>query len=261
MSFEQTQAYDAKLVTLLETLWGAGYLSPGGDAETALVLEGLATPPRHILDIGCGTGGSALFIAERFPGAQVLGIDVEGNVIDKARRGAEERGLATRVEFRRIDPGPLPLPDAAFDLVFSKDAIVHIEDKQAIAREIARVLRPAGVLAMSDWMAGSERPMSPELKRYVELEGLGFGLASPDRYFAALRAAGFERIAYRDRTAWYADLTRSELAALRGPLYEGLSTAVGKDFLDHEIEVWSALDLVLSRAELGPGHWRAVRKG
>lgn len=256
---EQTQAYDQKLVTLLEALWGKGYMSPGGDAETALVLEGLSLVGGRVLDIGCGTGGCAFFIAERLKPALVIGVDVESGVIAAASKQAEVNGLAAQVRFETISPGPLPFANESFDLVFSKDAIVHIDDKHAIAREIHRVLKPGGVFAASDWMAGSDEPPSDRLKLYLEQEGLGFGLGSPNRYFAALRAAGFERIAYRDRTAWYREQTREEIRALEGRLYASLEQSVGKDFLDHEIEVWRALAAVLETAELGPGHWRAEK--
>lgn len=256
MSFEQTQAYDDQLVTLLEALWGRGYLSPGGDAETALVLEGVELRGKRALDIGCGTGGAALFIAQRF-GADILGVDVEAGVIAKASRAAADRGLSARARFEAIRPGPLPYGDATFDVVFSKDALIHVEDKRGIAAEVFRVLKPGGVFAASDWMLGADGPMSDRLRGYIETEGLGFGAASPDTYFQAFRAAGFIEVSYRDRTAWYRDRTKEELAALDGPLRPELEAKVGRDFLEHELDVWRRLAAVLETGELGPGHWRA----
>lgn len=258
MSFEQTQAYDDQLVALLEALWGEGYLSPGGDEETARVLEGLDLDGKRMLDIGCGTGGATLFIAERY-GADVLGIDVEAGVVEKASKAAADRGLRDRARFQAIQPGPLPFSDASFDVVFSKDAIIHIEDKHAIFTEVHRVLKPGGTFAASDWMRAEDGPMSDRLRHYIEAEGLGFGAASPDRYFAALRAAGFETVSYRDRTAWYRDETLKEIAALDGPLRASLTAKVGHDFLEHELDVWRALAAVLQSSEFGPGHWRATK--
>lgn len=257
---EQTQEYDSKLVTLLEALWGDGYLSPGGNAETALVLAGLDVRGLRVLDIGCGTGGCALYIASGLEPAEVVGIDVEPEVVEKASAAAERAGHAGRLSFVAVEPGPLPFADSRFDVVFSKDAIVHIPDKHTLAQEIFRVLAPGGVFAASDWMAGSDGPRSAAMQHYEQVEGLGFGLASPDRYFAALRAAGFERISYRDRTHWLRERTHRELVQLAGPLRPSLEASVGKEFLDHEVQVWQALCAVLDTAELGAGHWRA-RKG
>lgn len=256
---EQTQEYDANLVTLLQALWGEGYLSPGGDDETALVLDGLALTGRRVLDIGCGTGGCARFIAATYGPSEVVGIDVEAGVVHAAIAAAAEAGLTDRVRFVTVQPGPLPFPDASFDVVFSKDSIVHIPDKHALTREIFRVLAPGGVFAASDWMAGTDEPPSPAMVRYEQLEGLGFGLASPDVYFAALRSAGFHEVIYRDRTDWLCAKTHRELDELDGPLRPQLEASVGREFLDHEVDVWRALCAVVDTAELGAGHWRAVR--
>ncbi|MFM2076475.1 MAG: hypothetical protein RJA49_365, partial [Actinomycetota bacterium] len=142
--------------------------------------------------------------------------------------------------------------------VFSKDAIVHIADKHAVAAEVARVLAPGGTFACSDWMKGDDSPKSPALVAYEALEGLGFGLASPDVYFAALRAAGFEQITFVDRFRWLAEKTRSELEELDGPLRPQLEAELGREFLDHEVEVWRALCVVTASRELGAGHFRAT---
>jgi ubiquinone/menaquinone biosynthesis C-methylase UbiE len=256
---EQTQEYDDKLVALLEALWGDGYLSPGGDDETALVLDGLDLSGARVLDIGSGTGGCAFFIQQQFAPQSVVGVDVEAGVVAKANVDAERRGVADAVRFLAVEPGPLPFPDGSFDVVFSKDSIIHIADKHSIAAEIARVLAPGGVFACSDWMKGDDLPPTAELVEYERLEGLGFGLASPDVYFAALRGAGFERVAYTDRTAWLAQKTRAELDALDGPLRPDLESRLGREFLDHEVEVWRALAVVTETGELGAGHFRAWR--
>ncbi len=256
---EQTQDYDDKLVALLEVLWGEGYLSPGGDHETALVLDGLDLRDMRVLDLGCGTGGCALFIASEFGAAEVVGIDVEAGVVEKAIDNATAAGLNDRVSFVQIEPGPLPFADDQFDLVFSKDSIVHIPDKHALAHELFRVLAPAGVFAASDWMSGSDAPPSPALQHYQELEGLGFGLASPDTYFSALRSAGFEQVSYVDRTAWLAARSHVELEDLDGRLRPEIEARVGRAFLDHEVEVWTALCAVFDTRELGAGHWRAIK--
>ncbi|MFZ4721074.1 MAG: class I SAM-dependent methyltransferase [Ilumatobacteraceae bacterium] len=255
---DQTQEYDDKLVALLEALWGDGYLSPGGDAETDLVLEGVDLHGARVLDIGSGTGGCAFHIHRRGP-ASVTGIDVEPGVVEKANAAAADRGVSDTVRFVAVEPGPLPFADGSFDIVFSKDSIVHIDDKHSLAAEIGRVLAPGGIFVCSDWMKGDDLPKSAALLHYEALEGLGFGLASPDVYFAALRAAGFQRIHYTDRTAWLAAKTRDELHELDGPLRDRLTAEVGHEFLEHELEVWRALCVVTDSGELGAGHFRAVK--
>ena len=79
-------------------------------------------------------------------------------------------------------PGRLPFADASFDMVFSKDALLHVPDKDALFAEIFRVLKPGGVFAASNWMISHDGEPSPDMKAYVAAEGLSFSMASPARY-------------------------------------------------------------------------------
>ena len=250
---EQTQAYDDALVTLLELVWGEGYMSPGGPEEIRAIVDGVALAGKGVLDLGCGTGGITRFVAKEYRPARIVGIDVDAGLIARATKGAA--GLEG-VTFRTVTPGPLPFADGSFDVVFSKDAMVHIADKEALFADIFRVLRPGGQVSASDWMSGSDGPFSAAMRYYVEVEGLGFGMASPARYRSAMERAGFRDIRMVDRNDWYRPLAHREHDALAGPLYQTLVARVGKDFVDHEIEVWRALTVVVDSGELRPGHLR-----
>jgi phosphoethanolamine N-methyltransferase len=160
-----------------------------------------------------------------------------------------------------VAPGPLPFAAGAFDLVFSKDAMVHIEDKESLFADISRVLRPGGSVVASDWMSATDGPFSAAMAYYLQAEGLGFGMASPTRYRTAMAQAGFRDIRMIDRNAWYGPLAHREHDALAGPLYQQLVARVGKAFVDHEIEVWRAMTVVVDSGELRPGHLRARKPG
>jgi ubiquinone/menaquinone biosynthesis C-methylase UbiE len=98
----------------------------------------------HLLDAGCGTGLTALRIAERYPACTVHGIDISQKMIAAARQDAEKQGL--KVEFRVGSITTLPYPDAAFDAVITNIMFHHLnllEKRQAVS-EVARVLRPGG---------------------------------------------------------------------------------------------------------------------
>ena len=104
--------------------------------------------------------------AVQVTGLQVAGIDVEDPVLAHARALVAEKGLSDRIGMVKVAPGPLPFPPASFDVVFSKDSIVHIPDKHALMAEVARVLKPGGWFLASDWLIGVE-VISPQMAAYI----------------------------------------------------------------------------------------------
>jgi phosphoethanolamine N-methyltransferase len=183
--------YDDGVIGFLGELWGEGYLSPGGPEEVARVLDGIALTGLTVLDVGCGAGGITVDLVRRFGAGRVIGIDVESAVCAAARERVEASGLSDRIEIIEVEPGPFPLADGAVDIVFSKDSIIHIPDKEWLAGEAFRVLRPGGWFVASDWLIGHDGPPSPEMAEYIKLEDLDFAMASSARYRRALEGAGF----------------------------------------------------------------------
>lgn len=253
---EAAPEYDDDAMRFLEALWGDGYLSPGVPEEVDRVVEGLPLAGRTLLDIGCGSGGITLHLVERHHVAHATGFDVESPVIAAARKRAGRRGLADRTSFVQAPPGPLPFADASFDIVFSKDALLHVPDKDALFAEIFRVLKPGGVFAASNWMIGHDGEPSPDMKAYIAAEGLSFAMASPARYATAMRAAGFEGVETHDRNPWYREVARRELEQLKGPLYGTVAAAVGAPYVDKNILTWEAMQKVLDSGEHRPTHLR-----
>lgn len=248
--------YDNTAIRFLEALWGDGYLSPGGPEEVDRVVEGLSLRGKAVLDLGCGSGGITLHLVERQGAAHATGFDVERPVIETARQRAAARGLSDRVNFVQTPPGRLPFADASFDVVFSKDALLHVPDKDGLFAEIFRVLRPGGSFAASNWMISHDGEPSQEMKAYVAAEGLSFAMASPARYAEAMRHAGFADVTVRDRNPWYREVAREELARLKGPLYPTVAASVGAAYVDKNIRTWEAMQKVLDSGEHRPTHLR-----
>ncbi|MGE0500824.1 MAG: methyltransferase domain-containing protein [Rhizobiaceae bacterium] len=261
MSAGAEPEYDDTAIRFLEALWGEGYLSPGGPDEVDRVLAGLDLTAKSVLDIGCGSGGITLHIVSAHGAGHVTGFDVEEPVIEAARRRAASRGLSDRAGFVQAPPGKLPFADSFFDVVFSKDALLHVPDKDALFADIFRLLKPGGVFAASDWLIGHDGEPSADMKAYVEAEGLSFSMASPDRYRLAMERAGFRDIRITDRNPWYREVARGELEKLKGPLYARASAAVGKDYVDKNIRTWEAMQKVLDSGEHRPTHLRASKPG
>ena len=121
--------------------------------ERMLADEGGFGPGMSVLDVGCGSGGPAMTIAEH-SGARVTGIDLVPRHVALARGKAAERGLADRTAFVQGDATSLPFEDASFDHVYAIESAYHATDKARFYAECARVLRPGGCFVGTDWLHG-----------------------------------------------------------------------------------------------------------
>ena len=138
-------------------------------------------------------------------------MDVEDPDCEAAMKRFNNNGLSHKVSVIKVQPGPFPFDKASFDVVFSKDSIIHIPNKLGLAREACRVLRTGGQFAVSDWLISHDGKPSAQMADYIKAEGLDFAMASPVTYEAAIREAGFSNIELVNRNTWYAEVAVEEL--------------------------------------------------
>jgi phosphoethanolamine N-methyltransferase len=253
--------YTDEFVAKLELMWGDGFLAPGGQEETARMLEGVDLTGLEILDIGCGVGGVDVLLARDYGAKSVIGLDIEEPLVMRCRERAARMGLSDKLTFQLVEPGPLPFANASFDAVFSKEAMIHISDKAALFAEVLRVLRPGGMFLASDWMQSADGPNSPEMTHFVENSGLSFDMGIVDVLPAQLQAVGFEQIQVTDRNPWYSGEVHKELARMRGDLREPLLELLGREKADLWIVVREAMIKALDSGVFHPTHFRAVKPG
>jgi SAM-dependent methyltransferase len=104
----------------------------------------------RFLDLGCGPGGPLTYVVRKV-GCQACGIDVSAKAIDAGRERTASLGLEGLVNLREADLNqPMPYADSSFDAVLSLDVILHLHDRLAAFREVARVLTPAGKFLFTD---------------------------------------------------------------------------------------------------------------
>jgi ubiquinone/menaquinone biosynthesis C-methylase UbiE len=150
-------------------------------------------PGETVLDLGSGGGIDVLLSAKRVgPTGRAIGLDMTDEMLELARRNAAEAG-ANNVEFRKGTIEDMPLPDASVDVVISNCVINLAADKDAVFREIARVLRPGGRMGVSDIVAANELTAADRAERGGYAECIA-GALSFGEYEDGLRAAGLTGI-------------------------------------------------------------------
>jgi SAM-dependent methyltransferase len=254
MTDQISHDYDTTMLDMLQIIWGDGFLSPGGPQAVREITDGIDLAGKRVLDIGCGVGGLDQVLVE-LGAAHVTAVDVAAPLIGLARR----RVADSRITFEVTEPEqPLPFADASFDVVFTKDAWLHVIDKRALLHDVRRVLKPGGQLAGGDWMKGPE-PFSADMLYFIELEGIPYHPTTLADYGTMLHELGFEQVRLVDINSWYRDLAKQELARLKGELFDVMTEKLGIEARDHFIEDWRMLTVVLEKGELRPGRLWAVR--
>jgi|CXWL01.1.fsa_nt_gi ubiquinone/menaquinone biosynthesis C-methylase UbiE len=151
----------------------------------------------HVLDVCSGMGGPARWIAHRI-GCTVTGLDLTQSRVEAARRLTGRVGLESLVDFVQGDATAMPLPDAAFDVVMSQEAWLHIPDKAAVVGECARVVKPDGTIAFTDVVVRTALTAAEEQRMAAEMHAPG--LATAAQYAGLLEKNGC-RIDVRDDMA------------------------------------------------------------
>jgi SAM-dependent methyltransferase len=186
--------YSAEELTSIPAEANMG-LSCGNPTATAHL-----RPGEVVVDLGSG-GGLDVFLAAKMvgPEGRAIGIDMTPAMIERARANAASGGY-TNVEFHLSTIDCIPLPDASVDCVISNCVLNLAPDKPAVFREIARILKPGGRLAVSDIALKSDLPaaIADSMAAYV---GCIAGAIRIEDYRAGLLAAGFEHVEIVDSGA------------------------------------------------------------
>jgi SAM-dependent methyltransferase len=202
----------------------------GGRPATTDLCERLGVESdMTVVDVGCGIGGTARFLASRF-GCAVTGVDLAPNYVAVARELTEWTGLSDRVRFKVGSALEMPFDGDSFDGAVQLHVGMNIEDKQTLCDEVFRILRPGGRFGLYDIMRTSEDPLTFPVP-WAANESMSFVDDIP-AYQTALEAAGFEVEQLRGRRAFAIEFfaaMRKKSSNGAGPPPLGLHIILGQD--------------------------------
>ena len=156
-----------------------------------------------------------MYLAKNY-GAQVTGIEVDPSLIEIAQKHIKEADLETSVTlYYNISAINLPFEDASFDIIFSKEVIVHVNDKESLFKEFFRVLRPGGLLIVVDWFK-TTGTNSRQLNETLDLDALLFHYCTHHEYEKFIINAGFLIKKVQETSSFHLRFIRDEYNELSG---------------------------------------------
>jgi len=182
---------------------GVPFFNIGGRASMDRLAELChITGETRILEVGCGTGTNACYLAEKY-GCTVVGIDLAEHMVHKANRRAAELGVSDRATFRVGDAYRLDFPDGSFDAVVTVFVSQFLEPARAFP-EFNRVLKTGGYLGVNEMYhtenipAEAKEQVTASERTFRELTDLPFTLRSPETWRSAFTGAGFTGVAVEE---------------------------------------------------------------
>ncbi|KAL6350959.1 hypothetical protein AAG906_031545 [Vitis piasezkii] len=238
--------YKCRGILRYERVFGEGFVSTGGLETTKEFVTKLDLKPgQKVLDVGCGIGGGDFYMAEDFD-VEVVGIDLSINMISIALERAI--GRKCLVEFEVADCTKKTYPDNTFDVIYSRDTILHIQDKPALFKSFFKWLKPGGKVLITDYCKRAGPP-SPEFQEYIEQRG--YDLHDVKAYGQMLKDAGFGEVIAEDRTEQFIKVLQREMDAVEKNKDEFI-----QDFSEEDYnEIVGGWKSKLNRSSSGEQRW------
>lgn len=203
--------YSQRNILRTEAMYGHGYQSPGGVGAVQRFCRKLQMRQgMNILEIGSGLGGASFHFARQY-GATVVGLDMAKAMIELSTERAKEAGLTT-VSFLDGDIRTATLEKESFDLAWSRDCILYVQEKGLVWKNVQSALKQGGQLLVTDFCKG-KGPGSEAFDEYMDR--CAFHLVDLDEYERSLKAAGFKQVRVEDITDQFIESLSEERTRMK----------------------------------------------
>lgn len=247
--FMDHKQYTRNGVIRYERIFGDGFVSTGGiETTTKFLAELNLKPGMKVLDVGCGIGGGDFLMSEKY-GVEVLGIDLSSNMVAIAwERANNRKNLLNKIQFEIGDIMKQKFPDNYFDLVYSRDTILHIDNKPGLFALFKKWLKPGGRVFITDYCCG-KKPWSPEFESYVQQRG--YDLWTVEEYGKMFTDVGFKSVQATNVTDMFVECLNSELKKM-DTIKDEFVREFSLDDFNYLIDGWKAK---LVRCSQGHQQW------
>lgn len=241
--------YSKDFTDLIELVYGQELLSQGGSDSIDLMFAGQDLEGKKLLDVGSGLGGVDFYLASKYV-VDITGIDCVSRMVEDANKRKEKQALRGMVTFVHQDPDNTiyPFADDTFDIIFSKEAFLHIADKASILKEINRVLKPGGQLIILDWLVDSHE-FGSNITEMMDVDGLDLKMATLEEYEDALQAAGFGLISAQCMNDRYVSYTNDNIATIQSKEAE-LLKLIGQGQYAYCLKTWALQKRIFELGEV-----------
>ncbi|MBI4853474.1 MAG: methyltransferase domain-containing protein [Acidobacteria bacterium] len=227
---EEVNRYTRRSILRSEEMYGTGFQSPGSITMVENFCKRLGLENKiKILDIGSGLGGACFYFAENYD-ATVLGLDIAQAMVEISTERKIEKNL-DKVSFLYGDIKDVELEPNSFDLVWTRDCILYVEEKLKVWQQAYKFLKPGGKLFITDFCRKKET-LSTEFSNY--LEQCSYYLQSVDDYSQTLENVGLTVLSKEDITDTFISCLQKELDNLNSRKSDFLTkyTQDDYDYLD-----------------------------
>jgi phosphoethanolamine N-methyltransferase len=256
--YDNNGQYSRTSILRYEKIFGKGYISTGGPATTDYLCQLLGDklkPGVRVLDVGSGIGGAAFHLAKQY-GAKVVGVDLSPEMTDIAHEATADSGVSGQVEFLLADVLETEF-DEPFDVVWSRDALMHIHDKNRLFAKLHSLLVDGGQLVVTDYARGPKPSKMPEFDAYVK--STGYHLVEPSAYGKLLEEAGFTDVIVEDATPKFVEILKAEPLKLEA-IRDDFLGAFSESDLNYLVERWAMKVKFCDAGDMKWGIYKATRR-